>query len=78
MDPETPPETTETLSTLTLETLLQELKLQQQEQHAEMVALTTELVASNSHIRALENNIMVGLGLLISMIVLWKIVKIIF
>jgi hypothetical protein len=78
MDPETPPETTEPISTLAIETLLQELKTQQEAQHIEMVALTQELVASNSHIRALENNIMVGLGLLIAMIVLWKIVKIIF
>lgn len=78
MDPEIPPETTETISTLTLETLLQELKLQQQEQHAEMVELTRELVITNTHIRDFENNIMVGLGLLISLIVLWKIFKTIF
>ena len=78
MDPETPLETTETLSTLTLETLLQELKIQQQEQHAEMVALTTELVASNYHIRELNNNIMVGLGLALALAILWKILKIFF
>lgn len=78
MDPETPPETTEPISTLTLETLLQELKLQQQDQHTEMVALTQELVASNYHIRELNNNIMVGLGLAIAMAILWKILKIFF
>lgn len=78
MDPEIPPETTEPISTLALETLLQELKLQQEGQHIEMVALTKELVASNSHIRALENNIMVGLGLAIALAILWKILKIFF
>lgn len=78
MDPELPPESTETISTLALETLLQELKLQQEAQHQEMVALTTELVASNSHIRAYENNIMVGLVLALSAVVLWKILKIFF
>lgn len=78
MDPEIPPETTETISTLAIETLLQELKFQQEAHHTEMVALTQELVASNSHIRALENNIMVGLGLAIAMAILWKILKIFF
>lgn len=80
MEPETTPEIPETITidTENIELLLEAIRLNQESQHQEIVTLTTELVASNYHIRELNNNIMVGLGLAIALAVLWKFIKIFF
>lgn len=80
MEPETTPETPETITidTENIELLLEAIRLNQESQHQEIVTLITELVSSNYHIRELNNNIMVGLGFAIALAVLWKFIKIFF
>ena len=67
-----------TFDITTIESLLNEIKTNNQSYQEELVSLQTQLIAINTHTRELQSYITVGIGLALALAISYKLIKIFF